>query len=395
MKAVLQRICPWSVPLWTRRPDLSGSSSTGEALEAWQIIVAILGIAGPLALGSLVGQAGIGTFASFGGLAMSGTGSGQTFREQAIGMAYALIAGSMAMFLGSIMNGQGVLTSFGIPALAALAGVLGGISRLMVRASIQFTLYVIIAAHLGDQSLNPLAAMLIFSLGAVWTAILTLVLRPVFWAVFPSTTRPASSSPSPKYSAAQLLRRWRRSLCRLSGWQYTIRITLCLAAAQALQWLWPHPRAYWVSLTVVLVIQRMPMAALQRTLQRAAGTALGVALTCIFLLGMPSGWVLITIIAALAAMNRLLRQVNYAAYTAVMTPLIILLLDFGQEVSGMVIAVRLAATLAGCLLALTLGCLPWSRYSLPAHQAGGSSSVRPHLAEMERVLQGSSQDHKA
>jgi hypothetical protein len=364
-------------------------------VEAWQIVVAILGIAGPLALGFLVGQPGIGTFASFGGLAMSGTGSGQTFREQAVGMAYALIAGSTAMLLGSIINGQGALTSFGIPALAALAGILGGISRLMVRASIQFTLYVIIAAHLGNQSLNPLAAMLIFSLGAFGTAILTLFLRPVFWAVFPSAKRPVSSTPSPKYSAAQLLRRWRRSLCRLSGWQYTIRITLCLAAAQALQWLWPHPRVYWVSITVVLVVQRLPMAAWQRTLQRAAGTALGVALTCIFLLGMPPGWVLIAIIAALAAMNRLLWQVNYAAYTAVMTPLIILLLDFGQEIDGMVIAVRLAATMAGCLLALTLGYLPWSRYSFRAHQAGGPSSMRPYLTEMEGVLQSSGPDHKA
>ena len=80
-------------------------------------------------------------------------------------------------------------------------------------------------------------------------------------------------------------------------------------------------------------------------------------------------WTLIAIIAALAAARPILMAANYTVYAAVMTPLVILLLDFGQEPSFAAIVDRLAATLAGCGLALALGYLAWSRLFPPARVA--------------------------
>ena len=117
---------------------------------------------------------------------------------------------------------------------------------------------------------------------------------------------------------------------------------------------------------MVIVVQRNLQAALPRTFQRAAGTSLGVLLTGLLLLGSSSMWAVIAIIAALAAARPILTEVNYTAYAAVMTPLVILLLDFGQEPSWAVVVDRLAATLFGCALALTLGYLVWSRLFPPA-----------------------------
>ena len=275
------------------------------------------------------------------------------------------------MFTGSAMAGHGMLTTFGVPAVAAAAGLIGGISRSLARATTQFILYTIIAANLSAPGASPFGMMLLFSLGAAWTAGLCLVLRPLFRALrpVPIPRSPANVAQPPKPSARQLLRRWRNSLAHLSGWQYALRITLCLIAAETFEWIWPHHHGYWVSITVGIVVQRNLQTALTRTLQRAAGTAVGVLLISLLLLGSPPMWAMIAIIAAFAAARPILMEANYAAYAAVMTPLVILLLDFGQETSWAVIIDRLAATLAGCALALTLGYLAWSRLFPPARVA--------------------------
>ena len=86
----------------------------------------------------------------------------------------------------------------------------------------------------------------------------------------------------------------------------------------------------------------------------------------LLLLGSSSIWATIAMIAVLAAARPILKEANYTAYAAVMTPLVILLLDFGQAPSWAAVVDRLAATLAGCVLALTIGYLIWPGLSAPA-----------------------------
>ena len=172
--------------------------------RASQVVAAMLGLAGPIAVGAMAGHARIGMVASLGGLALSGEGKGETFREQAPGLIYALVAGSAAMFTGSAMAGRGMLTALGIPAIAAVAGLLGGISRPLVRATTQFILYTIIAANLNLRGAHPLGMMLLFFLGAAWTAGLSLVLRPLFRALRPV---PIPDRRGRRRSTAQVFRR--------------------------------------------------------------------------------------------------------------------------------------------------------------------------------------------
>jgi len=356
---------------WISISSFAGFWSEIRASQPSQAVAAMLGLAGPIAVGAITGHAAIGTVASLGGLALSGDGKGETFREQAPGLAYSLIAGVVAMFVGSAMGGNALFQSLYIPAIAAAAGLFGGISRPLARATTQFILYTIIAANLGQKGANPLGVMFLFFLGAAWTAALSLTLKPLFRAVrLVSNSRAmASAAQPPRYSAGQLLRRWRRSITHLLGWQYTLRITSCLIAGGAFEWIWPRHHGYWVLITVVIVVQRNLQAALPRALHRAAGTALGVLLSGLLILGSSSVWAVIAMIAVLAAARPLLRETNYTAYAAVMTPLVILLLDFGQTPSWAVIVDRLVATLTGCALSLTLGYLAWSRLFPPASAA--------------------------
>jgi uncharacterized membrane protein YccC len=129
-----------------------------------------------------------------------------------------------------------------------------------------------------------------------------------------------------------------------------------------------------MSLTVAIVVQRNPSTAFKRTWQRAAGTLTGVLFTGLFLLVSVPVWGMIITISLLAAARVLLLEKNYAAYAAVMTPLIILLLDFGRTPSPAVITDRLAATLAGCVVSLLFGYLGWSRLTTPI--TGGSNTSK-------------------
>jgi hypothetical protein len=332
--------------------------------RASQVTAAMLGLAAPLAVGVMSGHAGIAVAASLGGLALGGEGEGESLRAQAPRLIYTLAAGSAAMLVGSAAAGHAAL----IIGIAAAASLSGSISRPLARATTQFMLYAIIAASLGSGEAHPFGVMVLFFLGAAWTAGLSLALRPLFGFMHLQriSDRP-EAVPPPKYTARQLLRRWWKSLAHLRGWQYTLRITLCLVAAQGFEWLWPGHHGYWALITVMIVVQRDLRAALQRTFQRGVGTMVGVLLTGVLLLGSSSSaWATVLVIAVLAAARPVFRGVNYTAYTAVHTPLIILLLDFGQGASWAVMVDRLAATLFGCAVALALGYLMWSRGSPPA-----------------------------
>jgi hypothetical protein len=326
------------------------------------VVAAAVGIAGPVAAGAAVGRPHLGMAVALGGLALGGEGRGETFREQARGLARALLAGSAAVLAGSAVAGRGLGAALGLPALAAAAGLLGGISRPMVRATTQFILFAVIAAGAGARGGRPAASALLFALGGAFTAAVALALRPPFRALRPRPASPApASAPQPGPTARQLLRRWWRTLAHLKAWQYPLRIGSCLLAAQALERVWPRPHGYWVSITAAIVVQRDLRTALARTIQRAAGTALGVALASLLLLGPTPAWALVALMALLAAARPVLRELSYAAYAAATTPLVLLLLDAGREPSWATLAERLAATLAGCAIALLLGHLAWSR----------------------------------
>jgi hypothetical protein len=329
----------------------------------------MLGLAGPLVVGAMTDHLQAGMAASLGGLVLGGEGKGETSGEQAPGLIYALAAGSAAMLTGAALSGHARAAAFGISFLAAAAGLIGSISRPLARATTQYILYTIIAANLAAQGTQPLGVMLMFLQGACWTAALFLVLRPLFKVMGRSShpAIPKNTVQLHKYTAKQRLRRWRKSLARLSGWQYVVRISSCLGAAAIFEWILPLHHGYWVSVTVVIVVQRNLQTAAARAFHRAAGTVLGVLLISLLLLASPPVWALLLIIAALAAARPILLETNYTAYAAVMTPLVILLLDFGQDPSWADVVDRLAATLAGCGLALTLGYLGWSRLSPPAH----------------------------
>jgi len=347
-----------------------------------RVAAAMLGLAGPVAAGASLGHLQAGMAASLGGLALSGTPREARSRDYALSLGYSIVTGTAAMLAGSALGGHRLWAALGIPLIAAVFGLLGSISRPLARSSARFVLYAIIAAGLGAEGADPLGTSSLFLLGAAWTAALFLISS-----LLPTAARDGQPPPDPGNHARrshprprQLLHRWRNSLAHLSAWQYPIRICICLLAAEALEWIWPLRHGQWIGLTVGIVVHRDLRNSLDRTLQRAIGTFFGVLLSFLLALTVLPAWALIAIIALLSAARSILREFNYAAYATVHTPLIILLIDLGRMPSGGVIVDRLAATLAGCAISLTLGYLLWSELRR-TQEASAAKAAPPRDAE--------------
>lgn len=119
------------------------------------------------------------------------------------------------------------------------------------------------------------------------------------------------------------------------------------------------PRSYWVALVVVLVVHRNLPTTMSRITMRAIGTCIGVVIASAMLLwSIPSG-VFILIITVLALVRPYAKSRNYLYYTAVMTILIISLLEFNEPYIQGIILDRLVNTLTGLVIASILGYAIW------------------------------------
>ncbi|MFZ2456149.1 MAG: FUSC family protein [Candidatus Altiarchaeia archaeon] len=321
------------------------------------IFAGVLGITAPLIVGALMEQPGAGMIVSLGGLALSGSGSVGAFRERFSDLACAFAATSLAIACGVLVAADLWFSVFLIPLIAFFSGLFGGISRPLARASGQFIVFMIIAAGLNVGGGGLVITVLLFCLGAAWTAVLSLVLYPVFQ----NRGTGGVYQPARRHTAEQLLSRWRRTLAHFGGWFYPLRIGLCLLVAGFFQMNWPYGHGYWILITVAIVVQRSVHALLKRMLQRALGTFAGILFASIFLFCVPPLWIVILVIGVLAALRSAYKESNYAAYSAVMTLLVLLLLDYGKEAGLEVIIDRLFSTLTGCVIALVFGYLLWPR----------------------------------
>ena len=189
-------------------------------------------------------------------------------------------------------------------------------------------------------------------LGIGWSAAMSLACG-----VFARTKKSAADAPSARYTLAQRFSRWQRSLRRIAGWQYALRISLCLGAAVLLRSLWPAHHLHWVAITVVLLTERQVDASPVKIIQRAAGTLAGVVVAGVLAEWNAGPWAIAAAVAVLAGLRPLLRVRNYLAYTAVTTPLILALLDAGAAEGPGILVDRLAATLAGAALVVAANAL--------------------------------------
>lgn len=195
-----------------------------------------------------------------------------------------------------------------------------------------------------DRKLGFLVLMV---LGAVWTSAMSLTFRTIvdrFGSQAPAGATPRQPTFHQKFD------RWKRIMRTWEGWNYAVRLGVCLILAFAIERLWPDHHLHWVGLTIALLTSRKAETTTLKTTQRVLGTAIGVLLAW---LGLRSGlpaWGLVVATGVLAGARSLLRGRHYLAYSVVMTPLVMLIIDSGQPPELALLIDRLMATALGGLL---------------------------------------------
>ena len=158
---------------------------------------------------------------------------------------------------------------------------------------------------------------------------------------------------------------WSRLSAQLSArsaWlRHSVRLSLSLAVGFAVMQATADPHGYWILLTIVFVSQPQYAATQTRLLQRAKGTAMGLALGWAAIQLFPGALVQAALLVFAGAVFFGARHTRYTLATAAVTML--LLLSFQQMGSSQgVIAARLLDTAVGCLIAAAASWLVWPHW---------------------------------
>jgi uncharacterized membrane protein YccC len=136
-------------------------------------------------------------------------------------------------------------------------------------------------------------------------------------------------------------------------------------------------RGYWLTLTVVVVLQPYTSATLQRGLQRVAGTVAGAIVAALLLSVVRTPQELMLIVFVGAALTVAVLPVNYGLFSFALTPTFVLLAEV-HAIDRHLVWLRVNNTLLGALLALLAAWLLW-----PASERG---RVRDDLTAALRAL---------
>jgi hypothetical protein len=309
-------------------------------------IIAGLGFVGPILLAALFGDLPLGLAASAGSLPIGTIAAGRSAAEHARNLALALMPTLSAAGLAVALADAGWEGKVLVVVLAGIAALFGGYSRTAAIVTTRFTLFLIITLSLAAATPHRLLLLLLLAGGAIWTALLWLLFGIVA-RVTGNAAATVADGPQPPATVAEKRIRWRASLRQFAGWQYAAKLTLCLTAAAALDLRYPDHHLHWISLTIVLLAQRRADLMPVKITQRALGAGLGGIVAGLCVAARPPAWLLIAGIGLIAGSRPLLKARHYLSYSAMMTTLIVLMMDFEQPLEAAVLADRTLATLIG------------------------------------------------
>ncbi|MFF3021214.1 FUSC family protein [Gottfriedia sp. NPDC057948] len=317
-------------------------------VEIVELISAGIGMAGPVLFATVLGYPALGFAATVGSLAVSSVKVGSSFINHGKKLASALISVVLAAIAAVLSSGHGYLTFGVLILLVSLAALIGGYSRALAVTTTRFVVFLIIILNMVDQTEYRMELIFSILAGAIWTVSVSLVLGIWVHRCFKSSLDVTVKPTSRKIIL------WRNSIAHLSGWQFPIRLALCLGIAEGLRILWPEHHFYWIAITVVILTQRKIELLPIKTTQRVLGTVIGVIVASLLLATKLPIWGLIISIGLFAGVRPLLKVRNYLVYSATMIPLIILTMEAGKPFQFIILFDRIFATIIGAVLVIVV-----------------------------------------
>lgn len=321
----------------------------------WRAVLgAAIGVAVPAAIGLLSGRAAIGFAVAMGAMLFGGSErvESSTERRSLSGIFASAVFVGLAPPIATLCAAW----RWGdVPAIAivTIVAAVSGYSRPFAMAAMRFVAFLVMSMSIMSQPGGHAGGVaLLLGIGSVWGAVVRVALRPPA-----ERTGVAEPAAKPGPTRRQRVARMKRLLRTLDGWQYPLRLAVALGVSSIVRHLWPDQHFSWVLVTAALLIERQPEALPVKTTQRALGVVLGVALTGLVLVEIRSPLAIATLVCLLATLRPWLRARNYLAYSAVMTPLILLVMDLGRPIGGDVLVDRLVATLIGSAIVVVVNWL--------------------------------------
>ncbi|MGY6269261.1 FUSC family protein [Achromobacter denitrificans] len=169
--------------------------------------------------------------------------------------------------------------------------------------------------------------------------------------------------------------------------RYLVRLGLCLIAAEAVARAVALPRSYWVPLIVVVVFKPNFGSVFARALQSCAGSVVGVAISATVLALDPSGIVSLLTVAALASLLPWSIRRNYGLFSAILLPILMLLIGALQPGSWPIALARLLDVGVAAAIVLLVGYLPWIRIERNNLDNAVSAAMQTLAAYLNTVFQ--------
>jgi uncharacterized membrane protein YccC len=166
-------------------------------------------------------------------------------------------------------------------------------------------------------------------------------------------------------------------------WLFAARLGLTLAVAELAMQLLPLDRPYWVLLTSAVVLKPDFGSIFARGVQRTLGTMVGVLLGSAVLVLVPRGPLLLLPVAAFALLFPFGSSRNFGMLATFLTPLVLLLVEFGGTGTAGVASGRLLDTVIGAAVVLLVGYLPWPgtwRLDIDGAAAGAIEALAAYTA---------------
>ncbi|MFD4836923.1 FUSC family protein [Achromobacter sp. NPDC058515] len=169
--------------------------------------------------------------------------------------------------------------------------------------------------------------------------------------------------------------------------RYLLRLGLCLAAAEAVALAASLPRSYWVPLIVVVVFKPNFGSVFARALQSCAGSVVGVAISATVLALDRGGIASLLTVAALASLLPWSIRRNYGLFSAILLPILMLLIGALQPGSWPIALARLVDVGVAAAIVLLVGYLPWIRIERSNLDHAVSAAMSTLAAYLNTVFQ--------
>jgi uncharacterized membrane protein YccC len=139
-----------------------------------------------------------------------------------------------------------------------------------------------------------------------------------------------------------------------AAFRHAVRLALCVAIGDAAGRAVGAPRAYWIAMTIAIVLKPDFSATFTRGLLRLAGTIAGLLLaTALFHLLAPALMIQVLLLGAFAFVLRCFGPANYGLFVTALTAMVVLMFTVTGVSPAQVMLARGINSIAGGLIALT------------------------------------------